>query len=83
MGAGNVGENRCDGSVETCFNVIVMILTSLNSPEKRVLSCGAPRDSRKLDHKYCVCVRVSVYNVSSQSGLGFHSSGTIVVFSVK
>lgn len=40
------------------FTVIVMILTSLNSPEERVFLHGALRDSRKLDHRvvFYVCV---------------------------
>lgn len=62
-----------------------MILTSLNSPEEQVLSCGAPWDKRKLDHKYhvcmCDCVCVSVFEW--QVCVGFQSSGTIVFFSVK
>lgn len=43
------------------FTVIVMILTSLNSPEERVFLRGALRDSRKLDHGvvFYVCVRKS------------------------
>lgn len=53
--------------------VIVMILTSLNSPEERVFTCGAPWDLReekkkKLDHEYCVCVCLCVLRVSSHSG---------------
>lgn len=50
-----MGEQMWWFSRKTCCNVIVMILTSLNSPEERVLSCGAPRDSRKLD-RVSVCV---------------------------
>lgn len=45
--------------------VIVMILTSLNSPEERVFTCGAPWDLREEKKKknlitstvyVCVCV---------------------------
>lgn len=40
------------------FTVIVMILTSLNSPEERGFLRGALRDLRKLDHRvvFYVCV---------------------------
>lgn len=46
------------------FTVIVVILTSLKTPEERVLSRGAPRDLRKLDHKVLFCVWVSVVSLS-------------------
>lgn len=71
-GRGECRENRCDGLVETCFNVIAMILTSLNSPEERVFFHVELRGIREnlttSTVSVCLCVCLCV---SGQSGFSF------------
>lgn len=58
------GECWCDGLVETCFNFIVMILASLNSPEERVFFHVELHGNQENLIRSTVCV-------SGQSGLSF------------
>lgn len=75
----NCWENRWDG-LDTCFNVIVMILAALNSPQERVLFMWSSAGFEKTwSQVLCLYVRVCVCVCGCLPGC-FHSSGTVVVF---